>query len=61
MAIKSPCIDRCRLEPDLGLCIGCWRTDQEIEHWARLKPAQKQQILAMLPRRRPGPAARDRS
>lgn len=31
----SPCIDVCRLN-DKGLCLGCYRTGEEIMLWSRL-------------------------
>ncbi|WP_295388819.1 DUF1289 domain-containing protein [uncultured Thiodictyon sp.] len=33
--VKSPCIKVCRLDPALGLCLGCFRTRDEIAVWQR--------------------------
>lgn len=35
-----------------GLCMGCWRTLDEIATWSRLDNVQKGAILAQLPGRR---------
>lgn len=50
--LDSPCIDVCRLDPRTGLCVGCLRTMDEIAGWAGFSPAQRQQVLALLPTRR---------
>ena len=34
--VPSPCISICRMDPDNGLCLGCWRDIDEIITWGRL-------------------------
>ncbi|TMH69644.1 MAG: DUF1289 domain-containing protein, partial [Betaproteobacteria bacterium] len=34
MAVKSPCIKVCQMDPQHGLCLGCRRTLDEIARWA---------------------------
>lgn len=34
--VPSPCISVCRMDPDSGLCLGCWRDIDEIVAWGRL-------------------------
>jgi len=50
----SPCISVCRMNPELQLCEGCFRTLDEIAAWAGLSPHDKRAVLARLPARRPG-------
>jgi predicted Fe-S protein YdhL (DUF1289 family) len=32
--IQSPCISVCRMSDDSGLCMGCFRTGDEIASWS---------------------------
>lgn len=50
--IPSPCINICRMDADNGLCIGCYRSLEEITLWARSDDAQRQAILAAVAERR---------
>jgi len=50
--VASPCINVCRMNPDMGLCEGCLRTLDEIAAWSGLSPDQKRDVLARLPARR---------
>ncbi|WP_323031622.1 DUF1289 domain-containing protein [Brachymonas denitrificans] len=47
----SPCINVCQIDPASGLCRGCWRTLDEIAHWAVLDEEEKQAIWRALPAR----------
>ena len=42
--ILSPCIGLCELGPD-GLCLGCFRTGQEISRWGYVDNEGKTAIL----------------
>jgi uncharacterized protein len=53
--VASPCIDICRLD-ELGLCVGCRRTIEEIAEWSRASEARRREILRQLPQRAPAPA-----
>lgn len=58
MPVPSPCINICRMDARSGLCLGCWRTLDEIAAWSRLDDAAKRQVWAQLAERRgspPGP------
>jgi len=60
--IKSPCVDVCQMNPERGVCSGCYRTLDEIARWAEMSDAERERVLAALPRRReaaasPPPAA----
>ena len=48
--IESPCIQICTLN-DEGVCIGCFRTTEEIGGWLSLSASQRQQVMDDLPAR----------
>jgi predicted Fe-S protein YdhL (DUF1289 family) len=50
--VPSPCTSVCRMNPDTGLCEGCWRTIDEIIQWAQLSDADKRAIWSQIERRR---------
>lgn len=43
MGVKSPCIKVCKLQHDI--CIGCFRTINEIKHWRKMTQSEKQKVL----------------
>ncbi len=47
----SPCINLCQMNPNSGLCRGCFRTLDEIARWSSLSASAKQQVLEKLPGR----------
>ena len=51
--VKSPCIEVCSLN-DQDVCIGCYRTANEIIEWFSASDERKRQILAALSDRRKG-------
>lgn len=51
--IESPCVKLCVVHPEERLCVGCFRTIEEISQWSRLTPAARATILADLPDRAP--------
>ena len=50
--IRTPCVQVCVVDGDSGLCLGCLRTLPEIAGWSRLGDAERERIMAELPRRR---------
>lgn len=48
----SPCIDICRLDPATQVCLGCYRTIEEIAGWMTYSVDQKAVIRSALPVRR---------
>jgi predicted Fe-S protein YdhL (DUF1289 family) len=46
-AVRSPCVDICRLDAQ-GLCIGCRRTLSEIAEWSQATDARRLEILSAL-------------
>ena len=52
MTIESPCIRMCTLDAEGSLCLGCFRTLDEIVAWTGLAEAERAGVLARLPARR---------
>jgi len=50
--LPSPCINICRMDAANGLCIGCWRSLDEIAGWAIADDTVRATILAAVARRR---------
>lgn len=40
------------MDPESGLCRGCYRTLAEIARWAELSDAERARVMAALPSRR---------
>lgn len=43
-AVKSPCNSVCALNAD-DVCIGCFRTAEEIGGWSRMTAEQQRQVV----------------
>mgnify|MGYP003836000633 CR=1 FL=1 len=50
--VESPCISVCQLDDATGLCLGCWRTRDEIAVWGRADTETRLAILEKLHERR---------
>ena len=50
--VPSPCISVCSLIEPARVCIGCFRTLDEIAEWSVMDAAAKRRVLALLPARR---------
>jgi hypothetical protein len=50
--LASPCNQTCRLDTVTGLCVGCFRTIDEIEAWPTATNTQKKMILELVAVRR---------
>jgi len=61
MAVVSPCLDICRLDRKADLCVGCFRTTDEIRQWRKFTDHKRRQILAERRRREKKLAARNAS
>jgi len=51
MKISSPCVDICKLDGN-GICIGCFRTKEEIARWSQMNDFTKSFINDLLGERR---------
>ena len=49
--IQTPCVLVCAVDPDSGLCLGCFRTLEEIAAWSRLTDAERETVIRDLPGR----------
>lgn len=59
--LPSPCINICKMDAQTGLCLGCFRTIEEITVWSRADEPARAAILAAVDRRRQQQAAADGS
>ncbi|MEK9654238.1 MAG: DUF1289 domain-containing protein [Halieaceae bacterium] len=50
--VKSPCVEVCALN-DNDMCIGCYRTANEIIEWFSASNERKREILIAVAERRP--------
>ncbi len=49
--IKTPCVKVCFVDPAEGICVGCFRTMDELGRWTKYSDAERDAILAALPER----------
>lgn len=52
MSVSTPCIQICQIDADSRLCIGCWRSLDEIAAWSSLTEPQRLAVMASLPDRK---------
>ncbi|WP_341317397.1 DUF1289 domain-containing protein [Paraburkholderia sp. IMGN_8] len=45
MAVKSPCIDVCAFDGKSKLCVGCFRTLDEIRGWKKMTDHRRHQVI----------------
>jgi len=50
--VRSPCNKTCTIDGDRMLCIGCWRTLDEIVQWLDMKNDQRLAVIARAERRK---------
>jgi uncharacterized protein len=58
MALVSPCTDVCKFDRKVGVCVGCFRTTDEIPQWRNFTDHRRHQIMAERRRREERLAAR---
>ena len=49
-AVRSPCVNVCALDAG-DICVGCYRTGQEIATWGSMSNAQRLEVLRKVARR----------
>lgn len=49
----SPCVNICVMHPAEGICVGCYRTMEEIAGWGGMSADARRAVLADLPARKP--------
>ncbi len=52
MALPSPCISICQIDPVTGNCLGCYRSRQEIARWSAMSTDEQAELLQTLKQRR---------
>ena len=50
--IATPCFKVCIVDGESGLCLGCYRTLQEVAAWTRLTDIERAAIMTAAPERR---------
>ena len=50
--VESPCVEVCRMDPAKDICVGCWRTLDEIARWRDMNDAQRAVVLFAVAGRR---------
>ena len=51
-SVPSPCNSICTIDAKLGVCIGCYRTLDEIASWMRFSDDREREVVRSLPARR---------
>lgn len=51
--VQSPCVKICVVHPEERLCVGCYRSIDEIARWSRMTDDERRAVLADLPARAP--------
>jgi uncharacterized protein len=51
--VQSPCIKLCVVHPEERLCVGCYRTIEEISVWSQMSAQARQAVIDDLPNRAP--------
>jgi len=51
--VESPCVKLCVIHPEERLCVGCYRSIEEISGWSRMTPAARAAVIEDLPARAP--------
>lgn len=51
--VESPCVKLCVIHAESRLCMGCYRTIDEITAWSGMSPEARRTVMAELPARAP--------
>lgn len=49
--IESPCVKICVIHPEAQICVGCYRSRDEIGRWSAMTPEARRAVMADLPNR----------
>ncbi len=50
-AVASPCINVCQMNETTQLCLGCYRTAEEITRWWEMEVEEQRALLPVLEQR----------
>jgi predicted Fe-S protein YdhL (DUF1289 family) len=56
--VASPCVKLCVVHPEARICVGCFRSIDEISRWSRMTHEERATVMAELPGRAPTLAKR---
>ena len=56
--IASPCVKLCVVHPEERICVGCFRSIEEIGGWSRMTQEERAAVMEELPARAPRLAKR---
>lgn len=48
MSVESPCTSVCKMDNNSKLCMGCWRTIDEIVAWRSDSDEMKKKVLTLI-------------
>lgn len=51
--VESPCVNLCLIHTEAKICIGCYRSADEIARWSDMNPDERRALKADLPTRAP--------
>lgn len=49
--VESPCQKICVVHPEARICVGCYRSLDEIRTWSRMTPDERRAVMDELPGR----------
>jgi len=49
--VRTPCVQVCFVDPKARLCVGCFRTMDELGRWTRYSDDEREAVMAELPQR----------
>jgi predicted Fe-S protein YdhL (DUF1289 family) len=49
--VRTPCVQVCFVDPQARLCVGCFRTMEELGRWTRFSDEEREAVMAALPER----------
>jgi predicted Fe-S protein YdhL (DUF1289 family) len=49
--VESPCVKLCVVHPEARMCVGCYRSIDEIGAWSRMSPEARRAVMDDLPDR----------
>lgn len=52
LAVRSPCVKVCQMDPVTQLCLGCCRTQDERDWWVAYTDVQQRDVLQRCEQRR---------
>ncbi len=52
LSVVSPCVGICELDQETNMCIGCWRSLEEVAEWASASLDRRRDIVIQARNRR---------